>query len=81
MRIVHLEEKFESKKITKAKLNIEKRKIFERIKAMRSRIQTLKGMTVKEKQHLEEKAEEKKEKEEEKEKKKEKKEKKSEEEE
>ena len=74
LKIVQLQEKFENKKITKAKLNIERRKIYDRIKAIRSRVQTLKGITVKEKQHLEEKAEEKKKKEEEKEKKKKKKE-------
>ena len=34
MRIEHLRQKCESKKITKAKFNIEKRKIEERIKAM-----------------------------------------------
>jgi len=72
MKIVQLETKFENKKITKAKLNIETRKIRDRIKAMKARIQTLRGMTVKEKQHLEEKAEEKREKKEKKEKKKEK---------
>ena len=73
MKIAHLEGKFNSKKITKAKLNIEKRKIYDRIKAMRSRVQTLKGITVKEKQHIEERAEEKEKKREEKEKKKKKK--------
>lgn len=73
MKIVQLQEKYESKKITKAKMNIEKRKIYDKIKAMRARVQTLKGLTVKEKQHIEEKAEEKKNKEEEKIKKKEKK--------
>jgi len=73
MHIVQLDEKFTAKKISKAKLNIEKRKIHDKIKAMRSRIQTLKGIAVKEKQHIEEKAEEKKKKEEEKLKKKQKK--------
>ena len=72
MKIAQLGTKFENKKITKAKLNIETRKIRDRIKAMKARIQTLRGMTVKEKQHLEEKAEEKREKKEKKEKKKEK---------
>ena len=72
-KIAQLHEKFESKKITKAKMNIEKRKIYDKIKAMKARVQTLKGLTVREKQHLEEKAEEKKKKEEEKMKKKEKK--------
>ncbi|MEM4258028.1 MAG: hypothetical protein QXL17_02610 [Candidatus Thermoplasmatota archaeon] len=51
--------RFEQKKITKADLTIKKRHHEERIKAFQSRIQTLKGMTVKEKQHQEEKAEKK----------------------
>ena len=60
MRIEHLHEKCESKKITKADFNIKKRQIEEKIKAMNSRIRVLQGGMTREKRHLEEKAEEKK---------------------
>ncbi len=55
IRISQLQQRFELKKITKADLTIKKRHHEDRIKALQSRIQTLKGMTVKEKQHQEEK--------------------------
>jgi len=69
IRIGRLKEKCDSKKITKAKFNIEKRKIEEKIKAMNSRIRVLQGGVTKEKRHIEEKAEEKRKKKEEKKKK------------
>jgi len=59
MRIEHLHDKYNSKKITKAKYNIEKRKIEDRIRTMKRRTSDLHGWTVKEKHHQEEKAEEK----------------------
>ena len=70
MRIVTLHEKCDNKKITRAEFNLKKREIETRIKALNSRIRSLQGMGVKEKQHLEEKEEEKIKKKEEKEKKK-----------
>ena len=48
IRIGRLKEKCDSKKITKAKFNIEKRKIEEKIKAMNSRIRVLQGGMTKE---------------------------------
>jgi len=69
-RIEHLHEKYNSKKITKAKFNIEKRKIEEKIRTMKRRMSDLHGWTVKEKHHQDEKAEEKQKKKEEKKKKK-----------
>ena len=70
-KIAILNKKFEEKKITKAKLNLEHNKINEKIKALKTRIQTLKGIIVKEKQHQEKKEEDRKKKEEKKIKKKE----------
>jgi len=70
IRIEHLEDKYKNKKITKAKFNIEKRKIEDKIRTMRRRMSDLHGWTVKEKHHIEEKAEKKKEKKEKKKKKK-----------
>jgi hypothetical protein len=61
-RIEHLHEKYNSKKITKAKFNIEKRKIDEKIRMMKRRISDLHGWTVKEKHHQEEKQKKKEEK-------------------
>jgi chromosome segregation ATPase len=55
LKITKLEEKFKSKKITKAKYTIEKRKIEETIKNIKNRIGALKGMSVKEKHVIEEK--------------------------
>lgn len=75
-RVAQLEEKCESKKITKAEFCIKKRRHDERIHAWNARIRVLQGGIVREKQNLEEKAEEKEKKKEEKEKKKEKKDKK-----
>ena len=69
-RIRHLEIKSESNKITKAEFNIKKKQVEEHIRAMRSRIQTLKGGMAKEKRHEDEKEEEKQKKQDEKEKKK-----------
>jgi two-component system chemotaxis sensor kinase CheA len=71
MRITHLAEKCESKKITKADFNIKKRIIEERMNGMKSRMRVLQGGIVREKQHQEDRAEEKEKKKEEKEKKKE----------
>ena len=70
IKIEHLQEKLNSKKITKAKFNIEKRKIDDKIRIMKRRTSDLHGWTVKEKHHQDEKAEEKKKKKEEKKKKK-----------
>jgi len=61
-KIISLQEKYQAKKITKAKFNIEKRKIEEKIKMMRARIQQLHGLGVKERKHIEEKAKKKEEK-------------------
>ncbi|DAC71974.1 MAG TPA: hypothetical protein DSN98_07660 [Thermoplasmata archaeon] len=76
LKIVALEARCESKKITKAEFNLKKRRHDEHIHAWSSRIRVLQGGIVREKQHIEERAEEKEKKKEEKEKKKEKKEKK-----
>ena len=54
-KIQKLDEKYNDKKITKAKFNIEKRKIHDKIKSLRARHQTLKGLVVKEIHHHEEK--------------------------
>ncbi len=70
IRIEHLQDKYKNKKITKAKFNIEKRKIDDKIRTMKRRMSDLHGWTVKEKHHLEEKAEEKQKKKEKKKKKK-----------
>lgn len=67
LRIVRLKEKYDVKKITKAKYNIEKRKIDEKIRTLKRRIRDLQGWTVKEKHHQEEKAEKKQQKKEKKE--------------
>jgi hypothetical protein len=79
LKIAALEERCESKKITKAEFNLKRKTHDEHIHAMSSRIRVLQGGIVREKQHQEEKAEEKEKKQEEKEKKKEKKERKEEE--
>lgn len=71
MKIAELEEKCDSKKITRADFSIKKKQHDERIHALSSRIRVLQGGIVREKQHQEEKAEAKKKKQEEKEKKKE----------
>lgn len=70
MRIEHLHEKCESKKITKADFNIKKMQIEGKIHAMNSRIRVLQGGMTKEKKHQEEKAKEKQKKKEDKEEKK-----------
>ena len=70
IRIEHLQDKYKNKKITKAKFNIEKRKIDDKIRTMKRRMSDLHGWTVKEKHHQEEKAEEKQKKKEKKKKKK-----------
>lgn len=75
-KIVALEARCESKKITKAEFNLKKRRLDEHIHAWSARIRVLQGGIVREKQHIEEKAEEKEKKKEEKEKKKERKERK-----
>jgi hypothetical protein len=75
LKIAALNERCESKKITKAEFNLKKRHHDEHIHAFSSRIRVLQGGIVREKQHIEEKAEEKEKKKEEKEKKKAKKEK------
>ena len=61
-KIHSLHEKFQAKKVNKAKFNIERRKVEEKIKLMRSRIQKLHGLGVKERKHQEEKAKKKEEK-------------------
>jgi hypothetical protein len=76
IKISFLEDKCDSKKITKAEFNLKRRRHDEHIHAMSARIRVLQGGIVREKQHIEEKAEEKEKKKEEKEKKKEKKERK-----
>ncbi len=78
LKIAALEEKCDSKKITKAEFNLKKRHHDEHIHAMSARIRVLQGGIVREKQHIEERAEEKEKKKEEKEKKKRKKKKKEE---
>ncbi len=72
-KIEVLQEKFDSRKITRAEFNIKKRKIEEKIRAMDSRMRVLQGGLTKEKRHQEEIAEEKKKKKEEKKEKKKKK--------
>jgi len=79
LKIVALEARCESKKITKAEFILKKRRHDEQIHAWSARIRVLQGGIVRENKHIEEKAEEKEKKKEEKEKKKEKKEKKEEE--
>jgi hypothetical protein len=76
MKIAQLEEKCDSKKITKAEFCLKKRHHDEHIRAMNTRIRVLQGGIVRENEHIKERAEEKEKKKEEKEKKKEKKEKK-----
>lgn len=73
-KIVQLNERCDSKKITKANFNIKKRQVEEKIHAMDMRIRVLQGGIVREKQSQEDKAEEKEKKQEGKEKKKERKE-------
>ena len=70
IRIEQLHDKYKNKKITKAKFNIEKRKIDDKIRTMKRRMSDLHGWTVKEKHHQDEKAEEKQKKKEKKKKKK-----------
>jgi hypothetical protein len=76
LKIVALEARCESKKITKAEFILKKRRHDEQIHAWSARIRVLQGGIVREKQNIEDKAEEKEKKKEEKEKKKERKEKK-----
>ena len=73
-KIVQLNDRCESKKITKADFSIKKRQYDERIHAMNARIRVLQGGIVREKTAQEEKAEEKEKKQKEKEKKKDRKE-------
>ncbi len=73
IKIEHLHEKCESKKITKADFNIKKMQIEAKIHSMNSRIRVLQGGMTKEKKHQEEKAKEKQKEKEEKAKEKEKK--------
>ena len=75
LKIAALEERCESKKITKAEFNLKRRHHDEHIHAFSARIRVLQGGIVREKQSIEDKAEEKEKKKEEKEKKKAKKEK------
>lgn len=70
IKIEHLRENCESKKITKAEFNIKKMRIEAKIHSMNSRIRVLQGGMTKEKKHQDEKAKEKQKKKEEKEKKK-----------
>ncbi len=69
-RIVSLQEKCEAHKITRAELNLKKRKIDDHIRALNSRLRVLQGGIAKEKRFEEERVEEKKKKKEEKQKKK-----------
>jgi len=69
-KIKDWKEKLDQGKITRAKFNIKKNSIEEKIKAINSRIRVLQGLHIKERRHQEEVAEKKKEKKEKKEKKK-----------
>lgn len=57
-----LDQKLSDKSITKAKHNIDQRKIDQKIRAMKKRIRDLQGMALKEKKHIEEKQKKKEEK-------------------
>jgi hypothetical protein len=72
-KIEVLQGRFDAGKITRAELNIKKKKTEEKIRALNSRMRVLQGGLTKEKRHQEELAEEKEKKKEEKMKKKEKK--------
>ena len=58
--IDNIKEKFDSGKITRAKYNIKKNKIEEKIKTLNARMRVLQGGMAREKRHQEEVAEEKK---------------------
>ena len=65
--IDNIKEKFDSGKITRAKYNIKKNKIEEKIKTLNARMRVLQGLHTKERRHQEKVAEKKKKKKEEKE--------------
>jgi hypothetical protein len=55
LNLSDLKDKLDSNELTRAKYNLKKSKIENKIRIMNSRMRTLKGMMIKEKKHLEEK--------------------------
>ncbi len=54
-KLIDLKNKLDSNELTRAKYNIKKGKIENRIRTIDARIRTLKGMIIKERKHIEEK--------------------------